>query len=171
LTTKVWTIHVTQIAASEAAQATAMNVDAEVAKAMSLIQQLDQLATHTESLLSITRLFESVNARLFLKFEAVRPKKRIINRVCGGILTLGSHPLPIEIYSGPTARMHLKKSPAAEDAAEPGDPESDPLGAVPSVGKEKSIGNVNRSNWTPIELFASTVLDWPANIAQFVISM
>ena len=42
------------------------------------------------------------NLRLFLKFEAIQPKKRIINKVVGGVVTIGSAPAPIEIYQGPT---------------------------------------------------------------------
>ena len=50
------------------------------------------------------------NLRLFLKFEAIQPKKRIINKVVGGVVTIGSAPAPIEIYQGPTGRGKLKKS-------------------------------------------------------------
>jgi hypothetical protein len=55
-------------------------------------------ALKLENLLgAVGELFRRLNARLFLKFREVRPKKRKINRVAGGVVTFGVKSLPVRI--------------------------------------------------------------------------
>jgi len=39
-----------------------------------------------------------LNARLFLDFRPVRVKKRVLNKITGGVVTLGNASPPIKIY-------------------------------------------------------------------------
>ncbi|HTQ40929.1 MAG TPA: recombinase family protein [Pirellulales bacterium] len=133
---------VAEIAASEVEATAVVDTEAEVKKALMLVCQIDKLATDSENLAAVTKLFNLVNARLFLRFVAVRPKKRVVNRICGGIVTFGSAPAPIEIYCGQTSRKHIKNSQTAADAVAPG--EKTLPGSFQSDGKDESIGNVNR---------------------------
>jgi Resolvase, N terminal domain len=133
-----------EIAAACITPGPVLDRDTEVAKAMALVRHMDQLAADAESLPSVTKLFNIVNARLFLKFELVRPKKRIKSRVSGGIITFGTHTAPIEIYSGPTARKNVKESLAAMDVANRENGDGRHPGQVDAGREGNSIGNVNR---------------------------
>ena len=65
--------------------------------------------------------FQLTNARLFLRFRPVQVKKRVLNKVAGGVVVFGSAPDPIEIYRGPTGRRALNyNGSTALVAAEPG---------------------------------------------------
>jgi len=71
--------------------------------------------------ISFLRVRSITNARLFLRFQRVLVKKRVLNKLCGGVVTFGTAPPPVELYRGPTVRRALKHNVSATIvAAEPG---------------------------------------------------
>ena len=102
------------------------------------MKQLTGLAdAASEDFGAATKLFELLNARLFVKFEQIQPNKRKINIVAGGVITLGSAPPPVEPYAGPTGRNRLKTGGGVSEDAAPQSGISD---------DEKSLGNPNRGD-------------------------
>ena len=51
---------------------------------------------------------EGGNANLFLDFQPVKVKKRVLNKPFRGVLTFGADPPPIDVYNGPTGRGKVK---------------------------------------------------------------
>jgi hypothetical protein len=89
------------------------------------------------------------NAKLFLAFSPVAVKKRTLNRIAGGVVTLGSGDPPIEVYQGPTARDRVKPPSGTQPATEsyrdrPIDKSESP---IVSDREGKSLGNVSRADW------------------------
>jgi len=80
----------------------------EVAAAMELLGRLEQLATDESSLVDVGELFKLVDAKLYLRFTKVAWGKRLVNRVQGGVLTLGAAPPPIKPYEGSTNRANVQ---------------------------------------------------------------
>jgi len=134
-----------------------------------------ELAAQADQLGSAREVFRLVNARLFLGFRPVKVKKRVLNKVTGGVVTFGEAPPPIEIYQGPTARRKIK-GPAASDAAGPGGrcSPTPPERSIDSGREGKSLGNVNRGDsrctfvnetdglWLVLTLFPQ-VLEFPGD--------
>jgi Resolvase, N terminal domain len=120
------------------------NLEAEVAAAMNGLTRLADLASVRQDLASIGQLFRQINARIFFRFTESRWKKRIVNKLAGGVVTFGETPAPVSLYEGPTGRRYVKSLAAPEGAVglcsqEP--PEEPAL----STGKEgDSLGNVCR---------------------------
>lgn len=116
---------------------------AEVKKAMAVLERLTELAADDSKLASIGEAFRIVNVRLFLAFKPVQLTKRVVNRLANGIVTFGSAPAPIDLYQGRTSRQYLKQ--AAIVAASPeGSIQGPP---DPEAGREEnSSGNVNRGD-------------------------
>jgi len=85
---------------------------------MSKMRQSTVLAGNADSLGVAQKIIEATNLRLFFRFRSFQPKKRVINKIVGGHVTMGSEPPPIEIYMGPTGRRKLK-GPAATGATGP----------------------------------------------------
>jgi hypothetical protein len=77
-----------------------------------------------------------------LSFTTVQLKKRVVQRVAGGVMTFGATPPPIVIYQGLTARRDIK----AADAACRANGEDRHPGHVDADREGKSIGNVNRGD-------------------------
>src|SRR5262249_13269035 len=95
----------------------------------------------------VGELFRAVNVKLFARFRAVPVKRRMLNKLVGGVVTFGMSAPPVPIYSGPTARQKLT-SPAAQGAAGPGDPTSPAVPKPSGPGQEgESLGNVSRGDW------------------------
>ena len=86
------------------------NPENDVDAAIAFAENLTNLVENENGLDQARQLFELTNLRLFLKFQKVQVKKRKLNRVAGGILTIGSQPWPIEPYNGPTSRDKILKS-------------------------------------------------------------
>lgn len=125
------------------------DVDAEIAKAINAAHHLVGLAGEADRLDLATQLFQKTNARLFLHFQPMHVKKRVLNKVAGGVVTFGSAPPPINIYGGPTGRRALNDSgPAVTLTAKPGKFDlPTPPGSVVSSGLEgKSLRNVSRGD-------------------------
>jgi len=83
-----------------------------------------------------------MNVRLFLSFREERPKKQVVNRVTGGVVTFGATAPPVALYEGPTGRRTLKGRLAAETgrrlAASPS------LPALSGEQNDSSLGTVSR---------------------------
>ncbi|HUE69843.1 MAG TPA: recombinase family protein [Pirellulaceae bacterium] len=112
------------------------NLD-ELAAAMAVVGQLTALASDADNLGDLGRLFARLNAQLFLAFHSVRKKKRIEQKLRGGVLTFGTAPAPIEKYAGPTARRSLTARNSPEIAID---------NDVVSGREEKSLGNISRGD-------------------------
>ena len=131
-----------EIRVAEKTSTPIVDVDAEIEAALRCVERLDDLVEQAGDHRLARELFEVVNARLFLSFRKKQLKKRMVNRLYAGVVTLGNAVPPIDIYSGPTTRRKIKQS-AAVVAAESGEPNSS---APPSDGEGKSLGNVNRGD-------------------------
>ncbi len=118
-----------------------------MAAALALLRRLTEWAARAEDYVAVGDLFRQVNLRLFARFQAMPVKKRVLNKLVGGVVTFGSSRPPVEIYSGPTARQKLT-SPAAPCAAGPGDLSSPAVPKPFGPGQEgESLGNVSRGDW------------------------
>ncbi len=120
------------------------DLDAEVAAALAGLDRLADLAAHPQNLGGIGRLFQQLNARLFLRFTQARLKTRLVNRVASGVVTFGTTPPPVALYEGPTGRRYVKGPATPEGVAGSGSHESPGIpGSVPG-GEGNSLGNVHR---------------------------
>ncbi|MDB5391721.1 MAG: hypothetical protein JWM11_7367 [Planctomycetaceae bacterium] len=119
-----------------------VNPEDEVAAMLKFAQNLYQLAEDSSNLPAIGELFTKLNIRMFLRFVPVQKKKRIENKLAGGILTMGAAPPPIDLYSGPTSRLALKLQVRNTAGATP------VVDAEPICSglEDKSLGNVNRDD-------------------------
>ncbi|MDA1052439.1 MAG: hypothetical protein O3C40_18425 [Planctomycetota bacterium] len=116
---------------------------------MAVAEHLTELATGQGSLETAKQVFDLTNARLFLQFKPVQVKKRLLNKISGGVVTFCDAEPPISIYEGPTGRRRIKseKNPALDGTAL-----SRPETLV-SGQEDRSLGNVSRGDKTAIELF------------------
>jgi phage-related minor tail protein len=83
------------------------NEDAEVEKALELVERLTELVGRLNDYETVRELVDAANGRLFLRFEQHQPKKRILNKLVSGVVTVGAAPPPIAIYEGATGRGKL----------------------------------------------------------------
>src|SRR5436309_12118096 len=81
-----------------------------VQAALDLVWRLPELTADPNKCEIVGEAFRMVNARLFLRFQQVQAKKRKLNKLVGGTITLGACPPSIAIYQGPTARATTKGS-------------------------------------------------------------
>jgi hypothetical protein len=113
------------------------------ASAELLAKGLANLAAGADSLPVAGEVIRAANAKLYLRFVPQQLKKRTVNRVAGGILTLGAANPPIQVYDGRTDRQHVKqaarkrKNTRALASQCSGD-------CVDSDPDSRSVGNVNR---------------------------
>ncbi len=137
----------TQISAAEGEIDTANGADSAITVAMAIIDQLTGLANKADELGAARHLFDLLNARLFLGFHQVKVKRRTLNKLCGGTLTFGNAPPPIEVYKGRTSRQKIK-GPAATEVAGPGkgNSPSPPECCIGSGLEDKSLRNVSRGD-------------------------
>jgi hypothetical protein len=134
-----------QLAEIEPAPAMLYDADAEVEAAMGMFDRLEELSDTPDDLAAIGRAFGLVNLRIFFRFEKRQWKKRVLDKVSGGVVTFGDAPPPVQLYSGPTGRKALKEALAASTAADPvGD---GPRPDVLASGEEGSLlGNLSRGD-------------------------
>ncbi len=134
-----------EIAAAKARVFPTSNPEAEVRAALAVLGRLPQLVENPKNLAALGAAFRLVNLRMFVGFEPVQVKKRVLNRVSRGVVTFGSAPPPIPLYDGPVGRRSLKMNTAAAVAAEPGGGVTLPASLV--SGREgNSLGNVSRGD-------------------------
>lgn len=132
----------TEIATLDRQSMSASNLETELAAALSLVRDLEKLAAADQNLGGLSQLFQQLNLQLFLRFQPVKKKKRVENKLAGGILTLGNAPAPIEPYSGPMGRATMKS--AKSDSEANGAPDDSELTC--SDQRHQSLGNVNRDD-------------------------
>ena len=68
------------------------------------LDRIEDLVAAPDKLGSIGDLFRLANVRMYLEFAPVKVKKRTLNKLVGGVLTLGAAEPPILLYEGPTSR-------------------------------------------------------------------
>jgi hypothetical protein len=112
------------------------DVDSEIGLAMALADKLARLTNGEQELATATELIRRVDARLYLRFHPVRKGKRTLNKLTGGILTLGAAPAPITIYQGPTSKKAFGGREAKNDSS---------FSFVSGL-EDGSLGNVNRGD-------------------------
>ncbi len=122
------------------------DIDTAVEQAVQVLHQLTDLASACDNLGAAGRLFELVNARLYLQYQPTKVKKRILNKITHGVVTFGDALPPVEIYRGPTSRKAIAGQ-AASAATRPGQNNLPPDGSVSSGEEDKSLGNVSRGEW------------------------
>jgi hypothetical protein len=120
------------------------DLEAEVAAAMNGLTHLADLASGRQDLESIGNLFRRINARIFFGFAEMRWKKRVVNKLAGGVVTFGETPPPVKLSDGPTGRRYVKSPAAPEGAAGPGSFESPGQPGLSSGGEGDSLGNACR---------------------------
>ncbi|MCH7727076.1 MAG: recombinase family protein [Planctomycetes bacterium] len=124
-----------------------VDVDAEVDAAMGVIGKLVELGDDAENGGVAREIFDLANARLFLRFQPKQVKRRVLNKIVGGVVTFGTTPPPIELYTGPTGRRKIKGS-GTQSAAEPIGCESPtPPERISPGGEGESLGNRSRGDW------------------------
>lgn len=121
--------------------------DELVAVALSLLNRLPDLVDDEDNLAAIGQAFRLVNLRLFLRFGKVQVKRRLLNKVAGGVVTFGNAPPPTELYCGPTGRRAIHLEGAAVVAAGPGARNERAAPDPIDTGSEgNSLRNVNRGD-------------------------
>jgi hypothetical protein len=145
-----------QQAASETRALSAVDSEAEVGAALKVLDRLAELASQGHDYALAREAFELANAKLFLRFQAVAKKRRTVNRIASGVVTLGTAPPPVALYAGPTGRKRVKELNPGDwnDVKEKGGRRSPTESKPQDPGREgSSLGNVSRDDRTPIELF------------------
>jgi hypothetical protein len=129
-------------AATEMRPETTSNEESEVEAALAFADRLAELVSDAEN-------FALADAKLFVRFQPVQKKRRTLNQMTGGVVTLGAAPPPVALYEGPTSRDKIKQSnPGAaqaipEDGGRRSPTELEPNGS----GREgTSLGNVSRGD-------------------------
>ena len=100
------------------------DVDAEVTTVLPVLECMAELAAGNHDLGGVARLFQQLNARLFLRFTEGRWKKRIVNKIAGGVVTFGVTPPPVALYEGRTDRRSVKGRAIPEGTVGEESPES-----------------------------------------------
>ena len=140
-----------ELAAAKSNTDSSASIDDEVAAAIKVLDRLAELSGD-DGLENAGEIFRLTNARLFLAFTPTQVKKRVLNKVTAGIVTLGAAPPPVELYSGPTARNKVaRQSEIADtnDLTSGNHAKSNLLEQVASLNsgvRRNSLGNVNRGD-------------------------
>lgn len=122
------------------------DVSEDVNAAMSVLERLNEEVADSPAGTVAREIFDLANARLFLRFQPRQVKRRVLNKIVGGMVTFGAAPPPIEIYQGPTGRRKIKGS--AAHRAEPVGCESPTSPeCVFSDEEGESLGNRSRGDW------------------------
>lgn len=98
---------------NQAAQRRAPELDER--QLMRIVERLQELALKADDTAALEQLFNSLNLRLFFKFSKEQWKKRIVNKVAGGMITFGNAEPPIPLYAGRTDTRSVR---AALEAGE-----------------------------------------------------
>ena len=135
----------------------------EVDAAIALAERLTELAKGPGSLKAATEAIALVDLKLYLRFEPEQKGKRTLNKLVGGIVTVGAVDPPVVVYDGRTDHRSVKANGSVSVLdTEPADPKS-PSG---SSKEDESLGNVNRGDKTAIELFLRGLAGWDAGLRR-----
>ena len=138
-----------------------------VQAALSQIKNLPKLAEAADNLPAIGELFRRINLQMFLRFQQVRKTKRVVNQLSGGIITIGAAVSPIQKYTCPTDRGCLQKNRIYNEKCPPENSGGQMLSSDSGKSAE-SLGNANRENRSPIELFLVSVAGWEPHVIRLV---
>ena len=147
-----------------------INVQTEVELAMAAIDRLPELLSNAENMTAVSNAVVATKARMYFRFEKQQLKKRIVNKISGGIVTFGDVEPPIELYKGPTSRRALQSNAAASFVAGLEGEKLNAPGQVLSGQEEKSLGNVSRVLSPPIELFLAGVATWDSHVGRLLLA-
>ena len=120
------------------------NPESEVAAALGLLDQVVRLSkAAAEDFSAARKLFDLVNARLFLRFSQGQWGKRTINKIAGGAMTFGETEPPVVLYQGKTGRVAIQQSmqPKHEQPHQCGEAVSESADE-----EDNSLGNVSRGD-------------------------
>ncbi|WP_020475873.1 recombinase family protein [Zavarzinella formosa] len=111
------------------------NPGQEVGLALKALDRLTESVVAGEANWSVAGdVFNKTNAKLYLRFSEVVRGRRTFNVPAGGIVTFGSTPPPVTMYTGPTDRAIIRRMMAA----------GEPVTAVPErVAPEDSDAGQN----------------------------
>jgi hypothetical protein len=99
--------------------ATGSDAETEIGAALDFAERLSELVSSGKDFALATDAFSLANAKLFVKFKPILKKRRVLNQIVGGVVTLGTAAPPIGRYEGPTSRDKTKMtSPKAATAVE-----------------------------------------------------
>jgi hypothetical protein len=138
------------LATNNASLQTPRNADMEIEAALQLADRLVEVGKDSHNLELAKEAIDLANAKLFLTFRPIRTKRRTLNKIAGGIVTLGAARPPVPLYDGPTSRDMLKQTkPGSANAASENSGRRSPADPKPKgSGREgMSLGNVNRGDW------------------------
>lgn len=74
---------------------------------MRVMDHLPEILGRDPHLVHAAEAIDLANARLVVGFTQIQKRKRVINAVANGVITLGSAALPIQTYTGPTEGIEL----------------------------------------------------------------
>lgn len=74
------------------------------------LENLTSLVQGGDSQASVLEMIRTADIKMFLRFSKVQQGKRTVNKVCGGIITMGDAPLPIKVYTGATDRKSITRT-------------------------------------------------------------
>ena len=123
-----------QVAKFQASQQEGADKEKVLQQALEVLAQLPELVKDPTAQGGISALLQSLDVRIFLKFTEEKKKKRTVNALSGGVVTMGAAPPPISPYSGPTSRRAVKKP--SEMSSE----------GPHSAEENESLGNVSRGD-------------------------
>jgi hypothetical protein len=113
-----------------------------IESALGILARLTELADDSENLGALGKVFASLNVNLFLKFHPAQKKKRIEQKLNGGLLTFGAAAPPIAKYDGPTSRRALQLDTGDQTIATA----ATAANPIFTNEEEKSSGNVSRGD-------------------------
>ena len=119
----------------------------EITAALDLAQRLTDLVTVGDDLEVAGKIIQLTNTRLFLNFRPIKAGTRVVNRIGGGVVTIGASPPPMPIYEGPTSRRQVKGLAVTESALTRTSGLNPPEVRIISGRVVDSLGNVNRGDW------------------------
>jgi hypothetical protein len=94
------------------------DIDAEVEAAIGLATHLSEIASDPDRLSLAAQAVELANLRMFVSFHPVQAGKRVLNKVAGGVVTIGAAPPPIALYHGPTSsEEHQENEPCGRQCS------------------------------------------------------
>lgn len=64
-----------------------------------MFDRLEDVFKDADDLTAVGKAFDMVNLRIFFKFEKRQVKKRVLDKVSGGVVTFGDEPTPVQLYA------------------------------------------------------------------------
>ena len=121
--------------------------------ALALVRQLPVLADDDKNLADIGRAFRILNLQMFVRFQPIKKRMRVENKVSGGVITFGDTSPPTKKYTGPTATTAVKTTKPREKGRSKGSQSSEHESESGSDGEANSSRNVGlHDSTTPYDL-------------------